>query len=161
MSAPAACKICSHPQREELESECLEAQAGTKSWRSIFMAFELSGNPASLKNHMDKHYSPVLDSVSSDFKELVAECVEGLKELLAMAPPELKPLYLTAIKNTLGLANTQPSQQNLINAMKVIQEVAGMKQEQRFMLEYAKHAFPAPVAAIEDIVDAELILGSE
>lgn len=145
MATTSGCKICLNPQRAEIEAMCLEAIAETKSWRSVFMAFELTGNPASLKNHMDKHYAPVVDVVMSDFDDLVAECIVGLKELLAAAPPELKPLYLTAIKNTMGIARTQPSQQNLINSLKVIQEVAGMKQEQRFLLEYSKHAFPPPI----------------
>lgn len=153
----SGCKICLNPQRAEIEAMCLEAIAETKSWRSVFMAFELTGNPASLKNHMDKHYAPVVDVVMSDFDDLVAECIVGLKELLAAAPPELKPLYLTAIKNTMGIARTQPSQQNLINSLKVIQEVAGMKQEQRFLLEYSKHAFPQPVAALEEMDEAEVV----
>lgn len=157
MATTSGCKICLNPQRAEIEAMCLEAIAETKSWRSVFMAFELTGNPASLKNHMDKHYAPVVDVVMSDFDDLVAECIVGLKELLATAPAELKPLYLTAIKNTMGIARTQPSQQNLINSLKVIQEVAGMKQEQRFLLEYSKHAFPQPVAALEEMDEAEIV----
>ena len=53
----------------------------------------------------------------------------------------MKPLFAVAIRNLRGLGDTKPSQQHLIQALKTIQEMTGMKQEQRMMLQFAEAMF--------------------
>lgn len=114
---------------------------------------------------MQRHYVAPLspeEEATATVPLLVAQTIEELTQQIHMAPVEVKPFYLIAIQNLRALDRTQPSQQHLINALKAITEVTGMKMEQRMMLQYGQAMFgsaPRPVAALEDpeIIDAEVV----
>lgn len=145
------CTVCNADNRDFLEELGQQALDGAISWRA---ATREGGLPShqSFKNHMEKHFAAppstedvVMDALGGD----IAGMVEELKAQARIAPPEVAPLYAVAIRNLAGLEETKPSQQHLIQALKAIQEVTGMKMEQRLMLEFARHQFgvPAPEAA--------------
>lgn len=131
-----------------MEAEGLRARAGEISWRE---AAELAGlrYHQPLKTHMDKHYVDVVQvevrnaiaSAEAEFDGLVNESILGLQEQMRLAPPEVKPLYAVAIQNLGQLKQTKGSQQNLISALKTIQEMTGMRQGQRLMLQFAEAMF--------------------
>lgn len=147
------CSICNHDERDRLEELGQQALDGAISWRAAARDGDLSHHQ-SLKNHMEKHYALppseeelLMGAVSED----IAEMIEGLKQQARIAPPEIAPFYAIAIRNLAAIENTAPSQQHLIQALKAIHEVTGMKMEQRLMLEFAKASFgsfsePEPVA---------------
>ena len=159
----SACGTCSleDSERERLEACGFRALKGEVSWRE---AARLAGlnHHTSLKTHMEKHTEkPVnpTEAALADVDDLIAETIEELKVQMRMAPVEVKAFYATAIRNLAGLMATQPSQANLIGALKAIHEVTGMKMEQRMMLQFAQQMFaPAapPAKALPDgIVDLE------
>lgn len=115
---------------------------GKRSWRSATRDGELK-YLGPLKNHMEKHFTApgevVLREMSSQYDSLVSDSVQELQQEMMLAPPELKPLYAVAIQNLVGLKETKPSQQHLIQALKAIHEIRGMKMEQQLLLEYSKH----------------------
>lgn len=158
------CSVCNADNRDFLEELGQAALDGATSWRAAAREAGLSHHQG-LKNHMEKHFAApasaeemVLEAISGD----LAEMVEELKAQARLAPPEIAPFYAVAIRNLAGLAETKPSQQHLIQALKAIHEVTGMKMEQRLMLEFAKHQFglgePEAAGALEagqprDIID--------
>lgn len=125
---------------EELGQQALD---GAISWRAAAREAGLSHH-AGLKNHMESHYAQapsaqdvVMEALDADLQRMVDE----LRAQARMAPPEIAPFYAVAIRNLASIAETNPSQQHLIQALKAIHEVTGMKMEQRLMLEFAKHQF--------------------
>lgn len=111
---------------------------------------------------MEKHYvEAIVRGAEEELDALIAEAVVDLHDAMRMAPPEVKPLYAAAIVNLRGLKDTKPSQQHLIQSLKTIQEMTGMRQEQRMMLTFAEAMFqkklPTPLKAIENIADADVI----
>lgn len=137
------CTVCNADNRDFLEELGQQALDGAISWRAATRDAGLNSHQ-SFKNHMEKHYAApssneelVMDAMVGD----LATMVEELKANARLAPPEIAPFYAVAIRNLAGLQETKPSQQHLIQALKAIHEVTGMKMEQRLMLEFAKHQF--------------------
>lgn len=150
MSVDTRCAPCNADNRDEQEALGVRAMNGELSWRAAATELGLT-HGAGLKNHMEKHYVlPTRQATGHDYDVLIADSVEDLKAQMAVAPPELKPLYAVAIQNLVGLADTKPSQAHLIAAIKAIQEVTGMKMEQQMLLQYARHMeFEPPKAKPE------------
>lgn len=145
--AAITCKTCLADNQDELEALGLRAMAGEISWRS---AAKLAGygHYMPLRNHMEQHYVQQRQPVVLDeMGRYIEEAVADLLGQFSVAPPEVKPLILAAIHNIRELRDTKPSQQHLIMALKTIQEMTGMKQEQRMMLLFAERMFneiPSP-----------------
>lgn len=156
------CKICLADNQEEQEAMGLLAISGEISWREAVRRLGLSHH-ASLQNHMKNHYIVAQQrEVLDDFDRYVEEAVADLLQQFAVAPPEVKPLLLAAVHNIRELRDTKPSQQHLIASLKAIQEMTGMKQEQRMMLLFAERMFgevaaPADLPQLPDpnIIDVE------
>jgi hypothetical protein len=147
--AAATCKTCEAPNRDEIEALGLKAVSGEISWREAARDSGLA-RYQSLQNHMDKHYvDNVAREAESEFDTLVIEGVAELRQAMRTAPAEVKPLYAVAIMNLKGLAETKPSQQHLIQSLKTIQEMTGMRQEQRLMLTFIDSMFAKPPAVSE------------
>lgn len=156
------CKACDADNREELEALGLQCISGEMSWRE---AERQGGYPRqSLLNHMEKHYvNAVVREAEDEMDGLILDAVAELRASMKMAPTEVKPLYAAAIVNLRGLQDTKPSQQHLITALKTIQEMTGMRQEQRMMLsfidamEFAKPAVsvPARPMLVENLADSK------
>lgn len=144
------CKTCLADNQEEQEALGLLAMSGEISWREAVRRLGL-GHHAPLQNHMRQHYVVARQAeVEDDFDKLVKEATADLMTQFSLAPPEVKPLILAAIHNIRELRDTKPSQQHLIMALKTIQEMTGMKQEQRMMLLFAEKMF-GEVASTEDL----------
>lgn len=158
------CKVCSALNIDDIEAAGLRALSGELSWRAVGREVDMT-NYASIKNHMENHYvAAVARAVDDDMQRYIEEAVTELKAQFAISPPEVKPLILAAIHNVRELRNTKPSQQHLIQSLKTIQEMTGMKQEQRMMLLFAEKMFgevpsPAPKAELPDpnIIDVEAV----
>lgn len=163
---PAGCKTCEAHNQEEQEAAGLLALNGEIPWSEVARRFDLP-NIKGIQNHMARHYvapPSEVEQVLTEFDSLLAESVQELIEQMRVAPAEVKPLYAVAIQNLQGINQTKPSQQHLINALKGIHEVTGMRMEQRLMLDFAKHHFGLgageAVAAIEqhaDVLDVDSI----
>lgn len=162
----AVCAVCASENQEEIERYGLLALQGAwndelgRPWSFTGVAKKLNLYPQSLKNHMVKHYtSAVAADMEDELSRLMAEAEADLLQQFAAAPAEVRPLYLVAIQNLRGLKETKASQQNLINALKTIQEVTGMKSQQAVMLGFARHAFKqlgeAPAALAESVLEVE------
>lgn len=142
--ASIACKACAADDIQMLEAIGNKALWGALSWRAA--AGQAGVRPDTLKNHMEKHV--VLEAVreaqaaeADRLDEMIAEARAGLEQQFYLAADDVKPLVLVAIQNLEGLRLTKPSQETLIKALKTIQEMTGMKNEQRLMLEYANKMF--------------------
>jgi len=154
-----ACSICSHLEQEGLEEAGNRALAGDISWRAAAALFDVR-SPA-LKLHMEKHVlAPEVAAAQAELTEemdaLIQEAKEGLLEQFRISPADVKPLILVAIQNLDGLRNTKPSMETLIRALKTVQEMTGMKSQQRLMVDFAKAMFPAPkpeVLKVENLAD--------
>lgn len=94
--------------------------------------------------------------------EAVASAIGDLRSRMELAPAEVKPLYLVAIHNLELLHRTPPSQKNLVDALRTIEEMTGMRAEQRLMLTFAQAFFreipssdrlqiPAEVVDVEQV----------
>lgn len=156
-----ACRVCESDQRDEIEAQGLLAVAGEISWRAAGRAVDWT-NYASIKNHMESHYVEAeLRTVEAELQQAIDASVAELLTQMRVAPAEVKPLYAAAIRNLQGLGATKPSQQHLISALKTIQEMTGMRQEQRMMLAFAERMFgveaPAAPLAIDNIIEAVLV----
>lgn len=156
----AGCATCAAPNQAELEAIGLEALEERTSWREAARRAGFSHH-AGFKNHMEKHYVQAAVRVAQDeFEALIAEAeYELLQQFHGTADASAKALYLVALQNLRGLRETKPSQQHLVNALKTIAELTGMKAEQKLMLQFSKSFFkqaPAPPKAI-DIPDAEVV----
>ena len=157
------CKTCTAENQDELEAVGLRAMAGEISWREAGRLIGWTRHQA-LQTHMNNHYvAGVVQDAVDELDSMIAEAVADLSVAMRMAPAEVKPLYAAAIVNLKGLKSTKPSQQHLIQALKTIQEMTGMRQEQRMMLAYAEEMFgtkklPTPLKAIENIQDAEVVI---
>jgi hypothetical protein len=114
-----------------------------------------------IKTHMEKHRLLAHEQAEElgwgdfDFEEAIQDLVYASQ----MAPAEVRPLYAVAIANLRGLKDTKPSQDNLIKALKTIQEMTGMRQEQRLMLEFGRALFGE--RRIEAVEVKELTGGGE
>lgn len=143
------CGICNSDRIDEIEAAGALAVRGERSWRSVCQEFEWSHH-APIKNHMEKHWSPpktASEQALEGLDALIADALDGLQTQMRLAPPELKAFYAAAIHNLKGLAETKPSQQHLMMALKGIHEVTGMKIEQRLMLDFAQAMFEGRVNA--------------
>lgn len=161
------CRVCTADNQDEVEAVGLKALAGELSWRAAGREVGWS-NYASIKTHMERHYvAEQVRVANDDMDRLIAESVRELQNQFVLAPPEVKPLLLAAIHNVQELRNTKPSQQHLIQALKTVQEMTGMKQEQRMMVLFAKAMFaevdaPVPAPAIEaPVIDVEPVEADE
>lgn len=167
------CKVCLHDETPTLEAIGREALDEQISWRAAEREAQPYGiSRQSLKNHMETHYAKAIErsldtellAVESEFDASVNLAVADLFDAMRMAPPEVKPLYMAAIRNLQGLKDTKPSQQHLIMALKTIQEMTGMKQEQRMLLQFAEQMFgevAAPQRPVLDVTAIELPALSE
>lgn len=152
------CGVCNSPRQEELEEFAVEAVEGRLSWREVARQLGLSHHN-SLKNHMERHWvapPSAEEQALQEWPTLVAQTIEELSDQLRFAPTEVKPFYLIAIQNLKELDRTKPSQTNLINALKAIHEVTGMKMEQRMMLAYAQEMFGSTPAEVDAGVVREI-----
>lgn len=139
----SACKICASESADTIEKSGILALGEEISWREAARraseVFPIAGQ--SLKTHMERHYvDNVTERVIGEQTAKVEATVEELERQMFAAPAELKPLYAVAIHNLRGLMDTKPSQQHLIQALKSIHEITGMRIEQRLLLDYAKAA---------------------
>lgn len=169
MTGKAACKVCNAPNRDAIEALGREALDGTRSWRSC--ADPAKGgfdglNHTSLKNHMEKHFvSETQREIEDEWKSMVGETIEELKLKMAQVAPELRGYYVVMVQNLQGLLDTKPSQENLLKAMKFLQEATGMKQQQQLLLDYLKafKSAPKPRAVesasevVEELPEAEVV----
>lgn len=155
-----ACLVCVSPDQDEIEARGALCLAGQLSWRQGALQ---SGFPhhQGLKNHMEKHVVSPEAAVAAEVDASVQETVDQLRRQMALVPAELKPLYATAIHNLKGLADTKPSQQHLLAAIKIIHEVTGMRMEQQLMLSFAEahfgeKALSAPLPGVLDLPSEEV-----
>jgi len=124
----------------------------------------------SLKNHMEKHVVAVAaaeaDSAAQELmRDYIERSREELLEQFEVVPADIKPLILVAVQNLDGLLLTKPSMETLIKALKTIQEMTGMKQEQRMLLEMSRGARrakpikvkPEPAALEAPVEEAEVV----
>jgi hypothetical protein len=172
MSPPSTtCKVCVSIDQDAIEASGLRALAGEISWRACAREIGWT-NYHSVKNHMENHYvraqeravQAATDAEHDDMTAYIEDAVRELQGQFAVSPPEVKPLILAAIHNIRELRNTKPSQQHLIQSLKTIQEMTGMKQEQRMMLLFAERMFgevgapPVPPALPDpDVIDVEVL----
>lgn len=141
------CITCAADNQLELEAQGLEAMAGNISWREAGRRAGIAHVP--LKNHMEKHYvDAVVAKADDELDSLIAVAILELAQNMLHAPAEVKPLYAAAIVNLRGLKETKPSQAHLISSLKTIQEMTGMRQEQRLMLTFAEAMFNKPNALV-------------
>lgn len=148
--AATTCKTCLAENQDEMEAVALRAMTGEISWREVARQLGLTHH-STIKNHMEQHYVVHQQRVvEDDMSRYIEEAVQDLLSKFAVSPPEVKPLILAAIHNVRELRDTKPSQQHLIMALKAIEEMTGMKQEQRMMLLFAEKMF-GEVAAPEDL----------
>lgn len=157
--AAVRCLVCLAADIEMLEArgaEALEAERtkapGGLSWRRAVEGTAIRGEQ--LKNHMLKHVvQPEIQAATDEHDEhmraLIEEAKADLEAQFRIAPADVKPLILVAIHNLDFLRLTKPSAENLIKALKTVQEMTGMKNEQRMLLAFgqAKFGKKAEVAA--------------
>lgn len=157
------CQVCNSTDQASIEECGVRALSGELSWRA---AAEKAGLKYSqpLRVHMENHYvSPEREAAAQAVDAYVGLLDELCNDLIAemeLAPANVKPLYLVAIHNARELRNTKPSQQNLITALRTIQEMTGMKQQQQLMLTFAKAHFKKVenehlALASPDVIDVE------
>lgn len=145
----SSCATCNASTQALLEDIGVRALEGSISWREAARQAGLTHHQG-LKNHMESHFIQQAEaSVEAEFDGLIEQALWELQDRMRHAPTELKPLFAVQIQNMRGLKDTKPSQQNLIHASKAIQEILGMKVEQRLMLEFARAAFPGATATPE------------
>jgi hypothetical protein len=161
----SACRVCSSDKRGDIELIGSQALNGEASWRAAAQAAEVTHQ--SLKNHMENHYvhpdttgelaaAQVLDN---ELSRLMLQTEAELLDQMSRAPAEVKPLYAVAVRNLRGIKETRPSQRNLIDALRTVHEVTGMRMEQRLMLEFAKAAFgPSAATGVIDSTVAKAAL---
>lgn len=162
--AESKCITCTAENQAELEAIGIQAMSGDISWREAARRAGMAHIP--LKNHMEKHYvDGVVAAADDQLDALIAQSIMELAQNMAVAPAEVKPLYAAAIVNLRGLKDTKPSQQHLIQSLKTIQEMTGMRQEQRLMLTFAEAMFKevasTPKAAIAAPADYAELVGGE
>ena len=120
------------------------------SWRE---ASREAGVPhyQSLQTHMHKHYTAaVIEAAADELDALIADAAVELRTQMQSAPAEVKPLYAAAIVNLKGLKSTKPSQAHLIQSLKTIQEMTGMRNEQRMLLTFMDQMFPKAVSTVPE-----------
>lgn len=148
-SGAARCSVCTHADRELAETAGAEALAGAISWRQAALPFGVRHEQ--LKRHMEAHVvapaeAELSEQEASEFDALVARAKDGLLEQFDYLPPDIRPLLLIATHNLDGIKRSRASMETLIKALKAIQEMTGMKQEQRLMLEMARNTRrPKPI----------------
>lgn len=114
---------------------------------------------------MEKHYSTgptPQDALDAELTRQIQMAEAELLQQMDVAPTEVKPLYAVAIRNLRGLADTRPTQKELISALKAIHEITGMKMGQQMMVQFARAAFPGanPQPPVIDAVEVlELATG--
>ncbi len=105
---------------------------------------------------MDRHViAPAIkaaeDEAADEMTKLIAEAKQGLTEQFWFAPADVRPLILVAIHNLEGLRNTKTSQETLVKSLKTIQEMTGMKNEQRMLLGFAQAMFKPKALEVIDV----------
>ncbi len=136
-----ACSICIHLSQPDIEAAGNRAINGDLSWRAAAAMFDVRSQP--LKHHMLTHVlqpevAAAQAELTNEMDLLIQEAKEGLLEQFRLSPADVKPLILVAIQNLDGLRNTKPSMETLIRALKTVQEMTGMKSQQRLMVDFAK-----------------------
>lgn len=133
----AGCGICAAHNQSNAEEVGLKALSGEISWRE---ASRLSGyGHSNLKRHMEQDYvERVVRDEQTEFGRLVETVEASLKRYLYTVPDDTKPLVLIAIHNLKGLEDTPVSQKNLIDTLKTVQQMTGLKTENRLMLQFAE-----------------------
>lgn len=120
------------------------------SWREAARQLDFKTH-RSVSNHMLNHWqSEAQKSRAVADDELVAAIVDaerGLLDAAAVSPAQVRALYLTAAKNLRGLMDTQPSQGNLIAALKAAQEITGMKTQHQLLIAAGEAMFARKAAA--------------
>jgi len=133
----ALCAVCTSKDQREIEEVGLKALSGEISWREAARQTELTH--ANLKRHMENDYvARVWREEKTEFGELVESVEASLKVYLRTVPDDTKPLVLIAIHNLRGLEDTPVSQKNLIDTLKTVQQMTGLKTENRLMLQFAQ-----------------------
>ena len=94
--------------------------------------------PPNLTNHV-KHRTKTLTPERQQLSELVEETVQALEQEWKAADTLNKPYYVLAIANLRELADSKPSQDTVLKAVKAIQDSTGRRAMQ--------NAFGAFVAA--------------
>lgn len=160
------CSICQNSDVGIINSYGLKASHGDLTWAEAARQAGLTGGKPAMKlrKHMENHYVNVAATeVGEALDRMILEGVAALEEQFSMAPPEVKPLYAAAILNLRGLKDTKPSQQHLILALRTIQELTGMKSEQRILMAFAQRMFKEvgtgaqPAISAPDVIDVEVV----
>lgn len=146
-----SCSVCSltNKEREEVEETGVLALRRDISWREAGRRLTHLGftHPNGIKNHMEKHFEPAgkkaLEVLEDDLTQKIADTKRVLLDSIDTAPPLAKGLYIAAIRNLDAIMETKPSQKDLIQALKTIQELTGMRLEQQMLLQFAQAAFGA------------------
>lgn len=150
------CKTCESPDQEAIEALGRQAIEGTLSWTKA--AAQAGVTRGALRNHMTEHVvAPAIAeaqaAAESEMEQLIGQAKQGLLDQFYIAPDDVKPLILVAIHNLEQLPSTKPTQEQLIRSLKTIQEMTGMKNEQRMLLGFAKAMFgPTPVASTSRVL---------
>ncbi|MDQ2938834.1 MAG: hypothetical protein M3R67_15240 [Acidobacteriota bacterium] len=92
-----------------------------------------------------------LGRARDELDALIEQARQGLMDQFYLSPDDVKPLILVAIQNLAGLRDTKPSQESLIRALKTVQEMTGMKNEQKLMLGFAEAMWKRPPAPVIDV----------
>lgn len=158
------CKVCLHDDTEAIEKIGQQALSGDLSWRAAEHETTIYGiSRQSLKNHMETHYTKVveasfdaeLQAIEAEFEGEVRQTVVDLFQMTKTAVPEKKVLYLSMIHNLRGLKYTKPSQQHLILAQKTIQD----EESHDIFIQFGRAFFTevtAPKQPVLDIVGVEV-----
>ena len=126
----SACGVCTSPNVEAIEEVGKLCLRGELSWRK---GNEQAGyhNYQAFKRHMENHYVSPADAAAAKSQDVldarlqveIDQAAEELLHNMSVAPPDLKPLYATAVHNLRHLTETKPSQQHLVAALKTIHEI--------------------------------------
>ncbi len=158
MSRATRCQVCLAPNQSAIEAVGERALRGDLSWRAAAREAGMEDRYASLKTHMESHFVEAqVREVEDEMEVAIKDAVQDLYRQMRSAPAEVKPLYAAAIRNLQGLRDTKPSQQHLIAALKTIQEMTGMRQEQRLMLHFAEAMFGVGAPEEPLAIEAEAI----
>ena len=155
-----SCGICAAPNVREVETVGLQALAEKISWREA--SRQTGHNHTSLKNHMQQHY---VDQTQADYDDYISEellkyaqrAMEGLRGHFEEVPDDAKPMVVVAMHNLKDLHKTPSSQKNLTEALKTIQQMTGMKSEQRGLLLFAQAMKAKNIPELLPIIEVEAL----
>lgn len=93
-------------------------------------------------------------AIEDEFRTLIEEAKDGLRSLFRTSPPDVKPLILVAMHNLDELRRTKGSQADLTKALKTVQEMTGMKNQQKLLLGFAENMQfkPKPIPSTNEKV---------